>query len=103
MPKLTLRTISYKDLKEYKYKLYDDPYGITAFMTDHLRETLLACPNNDDDSKTAMYLMLDDNIAVARELQFCTKIQIDKDFIVRKFMEFYSNLYNNTTTLSPTT
>ena len=77
MSELTLHKISYKDLREFKYKSFDDPYGIVAFMTDHLRETLLACPNNNDDSKTAMYLMTDDTVAVGRVLQFGTKLKLD--------------------------
>ena len=64
MSELTLQRISYKDLREFKYKSFDDPFGVVAFMTDHLRETLLACPNNEDETKTALYVMTDGNIAV---------------------------------------
>lgn len=81
MSELTLHKISYKDLQEYKYKNFDDPYGIVAFMTDHLRETLLACPNNEDKNKTAMYVMTDGNVAVGRLLEFETKIVADGEII----------------------
>ncbi len=74
---ISLQKISYKELKDRTYNRFDDKYGIVAFMTDHLRETLLACPNNDDESKTAMYLALDDNVPVGRALQFGTKLKID--------------------------
>lgn len=77
MSELTLHKISYKDLREFKYKSFDDPYGIVAFMTDHLRETLLACPNNKDETKTALYIMTDGNVAVGRLLEFETKIVVD--------------------------
>lgn len=77
MSELTLHKISYKDLKEFNYKSFDDPYSILAFMTNHLRETLLACPNNVDENKTAMYVMTDGNVAVGRLLEFETKIVID--------------------------
>lgn len=81
MSELVLHKFSYKDLREKKYKDIDDPYNIVGFMTDHLRETLLACPNNDDDSKTAFYVMTDDGVAVARELQFGTKLKINKEIL----------------------
>lgn len=81
MSELTLHKISYKDLWEFKYKSFDDPYGIMAFMTDHLRETLLACPNNDDETKTAMYVMTDGNVAVGRVLQFGTKLKANGEIV----------------------
>lgn len=81
MSELTLHKISYKDLREFKYKSFDDPFGVVAFMTDHLRETLLACPNNEDETKTALYVMTDGNIAVGRLLEFETKIVIDGKII----------------------
>lgn len=81
MSELVLHKISYKDLREFKYKNFDDPYSIVAFITDHLRETLLACPNNGDENKTAMYLMTDGNVAVGRVLQFGTKLKIDDEIV----------------------
>lgn len=81
MSELVLHKISYKDLREFKYKNFDDPYSIVAFMTDHLRETLLACPNNKDENKTAMYIMTDGNVAVGRVLQFGTKLKVDKEIV----------------------
>ena len=78
---ITLQILSYNDLREFKYRQFDDPYGIIAFMTDHLRDTLLACPNNDDDSKTAMYIVTDGNIAVGRALQFGTKLKVNDEII----------------------
>ena len=81
MSEFVLHKYSYKDLREYKYKELDDPYSIVAFMTDHLRETLLACPNNDDELKTAMYFYSDDNIAVGRVFLFGTKLKLDNQII----------------------
>lgn len=81
MSEITLHTFSYKDLREFKYKQFEDPYGIIAFMTDHLRETLLACPNNDDDSKTALYIMTDGNIPVGRVFQFGAKFKLNDEII----------------------
>lgn len=79
MSELVLHRISYKELRERKYNKFDDPYGIVAFMTDHLRETLLACPNNKDESKTAMLLVSDNNVVVARCLMFGTIMSLNGD------------------------
>ena len=81
MSELVLHRISYKDLREFKYKSLDDPYGIVAFMTDHLRETLLACPNNEDETKTALYVMTDGNVVVGRLLEFETKVLINGEVV----------------------
>ncbi len=81
MSELTLHKISYKDLRDYKYKNFDDPYGIVAFMTDHLRETLLACPYNVDENKTALYVMTDGNVAVGRLLEFETRIVANGEIV----------------------
>ena len=77
MSELAIQRVSYKELSEFKYKSFDDPYEIVAFMTDHLRETMLACPNNEDKSKTALYIATDGNVAVGRLLQFGTKLKAD--------------------------
>lgn len=75
MSELTIQRVSYKDLRDYKYKSFDDPFEIVSFMTDHLRETMLACPNNEDEDKTALYIATDGNVAVGRVLQFGTKLK----------------------------
>ena len=81
MADLILHKISYKDLRALKYKSFNDPYGIVAFMTDHLRETLLACPNNDDDTKTSLYIVTDGDIAVGRVFLFGTKLKMDNQIL----------------------
>ncbi len=81
MSEISLHKFSYKDLREGTYKKFEDPYGIIAFMTDHLRDTMLACPNNEDDTKTALYIVTDDNIPVGRVLQFGTKLKIGNEVI----------------------
>ena len=81
MSELAIQRVSYKELSEFKYKSFDDPYEIVAFMTDHLRETMLACPNNEDKSKTALYIATDGNVAVGRVLQFGTKLKADGEIV----------------------
>lgn len=81
MSELILHKITYKDIRERTYLQFEDPYRIVSFLTEHLRETLLACPNNNDDSKAAMYLMTDGNIAVGRVLEFGTKLRVEGNIV----------------------
>lgn len=80
MAEVVLKKISYKELRDKSYLEYDDRYGMLSFVTETVRETLLACPNNKD-SKTAIYLSLFDNIVVGRALRLGTQIKIDNDIV----------------------
>ena len=68
MGKIIPRKISYKELRDGSYRdayvPQDEKFEGVASMTSYLRDALGACPNNNDDSKTAMYLMLDEGKAV---------------------------------------
>lgn len=70
-----LLKISYKDLREQTYVMPDDRYKIAAFLTERVRDCLLACPNNVDEKATVMQLVLDNGIAVGRNLLFTTKFK----------------------------
>lgn len=82
MSEIISQKITYKELRDRSYVIKDDRYGIAAFMTESVRQTLLACPNNNDDSKTAMYLKLCDGIAVGRMMMLGTRIKVGDEVIM---------------------
>lgn len=73
---IELKHISYQELRNRTYPQYEDRYGIASYLSESAREALLACPGNLDDSKTAMVLMLDDNVIIGRETRYGTRIKI---------------------------
>jgi len=73
---ITLKKISYKELRDRSYPQYEDRYGIASYLSESAREALLACPGNLDDTKTAMVLMLDDNVIIGRETRYGTRLMI---------------------------
>ena len=81
---LTLQKISYKQLREQKYAIADDRYGIIAFVNEKVRNCLLSCPNNTDDHNTAINLIIADGIAVGRNILFTTRFMAEnKTFLAQ--------------------
>lgn len=81
MGKIIPRRISYKELRDGSYRdayvPQDEKFEGVASMTSYLRDALGACPNNNDDSKTAMYLMLDEGKEVGRCYMYGVKLKAD--------------------------
>lgn len=80
MASYTYKRITYQELKDGTYKNayipQDDKFPVTSHMTFSLRDALIACPGNDDDSKTCMNLFVDeDGKEIARDFRFGTRIK----------------------------
>lgn len=71
----TLLLISNKQLKERSYSIPDDRYGMAALMNDHVRETMLSCPNSGDE-KTVLVLAIRNQIVVGRALQLGSRLKL---------------------------
>jgi GNAT superfamily N-acetyltransferase len=80
MTKLTYKRITYKELKDGTYKnVYipqDDKLTVTSHVTSFFRNALIACPCNNDDSKTFMHLYVDEEgKEIGRTIRFGTRIK----------------------------
>ena len=80
MTNITSKVISYKELKDGTYNnVYipqDDKFPVTSHLTPSLRDALMACPANKDDSKTFMYVFVDeDKKEIGRVFLFGTRIK----------------------------
>jgi GNAT superfamily N-acetyltransferase len=79
MSKVIPKRISYKELRDGAYLdayiSQDEKFDGVASMTPFLREAMCNCPINNDDTKTAMYLMLDDGKEVGRCYMYGTMIK----------------------------
>lgn len=79
MSNITSIKITYKELRDGTYKnayiSQDEKFDGVASMTPFLREALVACPYNNDDTKTAMYLMLDEGKEVGRCYMYGVKLK----------------------------
>ena len=72
---MELINITYKQLRENNYlSEYNDQYGLAAFINDNVRNTFLSSPNNDD-SKTAILLAIDNGDIVGRSIIYETPIK----------------------------
>ena len=74
------KIITYKELKDGTYKSayipQDDKFPVTTHLTSGLRDALLDCPAHTDDSKTFMYVFVDDeNKEIGRVFLHGTRIQ----------------------------
>ena len=74
MGNVTLKSISYGQLKKNKWQTDNDIYGIAAFVDDNVRYAFLDCPNNQNEDKTAILLAVEDGIVVGRHLLYGTRI-----------------------------
>lgn len=75
MNEVTLKGITYGQLKETEWLTDNDPYGMAAFVDENVRQTFLQSPNNDHDDKTAVLLAVDGNDVVGRHLLYGTAIK----------------------------
>lgn len=80
MTKLTYKILTYKELKDGTYKNayipQDSKFNDTSHLTPGLRDALIACPGNQDDSKTFMKLCVDEeNKEVGRSFCFGTRVK----------------------------
>lgn len=80
MANYTYKKITYKELKDGTYKNayipQDDKFPVTSHLTPSLREALIACPGNNDDSKTFMNLYVDEEgKEIGRTFGFGTRIK----------------------------
>lgn len=80
MGKHIYKKITYQDLKDGSYKKayipQDDKFSVTSHLTPSLRDALIACPGNDDDSKTFMNVFVDEEgKEVGRDFRFGTRIK----------------------------
>jgi hypothetical protein len=73
-----LKDGTYKDA----YIPQDDKFPVTSHLTSHLRDALIACPGNNDDSRSFMKLCVDEeNKEIGRAFCFGTRIKAgDKVF-----------------------
>ncbi len=76
---ITLKKISYKELQDRSFPQFEDRYGIATYLSESARDALLACPGNQDDSKTAMVIMLDDDVIIGRETRYGTRVMIGNE------------------------
>ena len=81
MTNLTYKRITYRELKDGTYKnafiSQDDKFPVTSHLTPSLRDALIACPCNNDDSKTFMNVFVDEEgKEIARNFRFGTRIKV---------------------------
>lgn len=81
MTDLSIKKISYGELKEKPIEVKDDRYGIASFFTENIRQTFLACPGYLSDEDTAVLLLLDGDIVVGREIRYGTRIKIGDEIV----------------------
>lgn len=84
MTTLTYKRITYQELRDGTYKnVYipqDDKLSVTSHLTSSFREAMMACPCNNDDSKTFMHLYVDEEgKEVGRTIRFGTRIKAGDD------------------------
>ncbi len=86
MTQFIYKTISYRELKDGTYKNayipQDSKFKVTSLLTANLREAMITCPGNRDDSKTFMRVCVDEeNKEIGRTFGFGTRIKAgDKVF-----------------------
>ena len=80
MSSYTYKRITYQELKDGTYKdayiPQDDKFPVTSHLTPSLRDALITCPGNKDDSKTFMNVYVDEEgKEIARDFRFGTRIK----------------------------
>lgn len=77
-----LKRITYKQLKEKSYDLLNDSLGIVSDYLEQTRDALLANPNNEDDSKSVLNMVIYNNTIVGRHMLMPTKIKNGKKTVI---------------------
>lgn len=80
MSQYSYKRITYKELKDGTYKdayiPQDDKLSVTTHLTSSFRDAMIACPCNNDDSKTFMHLFVDEEgKEIGRTIRFGTRIK----------------------------
>ena len=81
MSDLTIKRISYRELKEKPIEVKDDRYGIAAYFTERIRQTFLACPGYQDELDCAVALLMDGDIVIGREIRYGTRLKIGDEIL----------------------
>lgn len=81
MSELTVKKISYGELKEKPIEVKDDRYGIASYFTETIRRTFLACPGYHSDDDVAVVLLMDGDIAIGREIRYGTRLKIGNEIV----------------------
>ena len=80
MTEIVSKRVTYQELRDGTYgNAYipqDNKFPVTSHLTTCLRDALMACPGNDDDSKTFAYVFVDEERKeIGREYLFGTHIR----------------------------
>lgn len=80
MTEIDSKRVTYQELRDGTYrKAYipqDKKFPVTSHLTTCLRDALMACPGNDDGSKTFAYVFVDEESKeIGREYLFGTQIK----------------------------
>lgn len=80
---VVLQRITYKDLRDQTWTSADDNYGmVSEYLTSSVRTTLLSNPNLDDESKSAINILICDGIIAGRNMLMPTKLKINDEIIM---------------------
>lgn len=80
MTKFTYKVITYQELKDGTYKNayipQDSKFPVTSHLTPFLRDALITCPGNNDDTKTFLNVCVDEEgKEIGRDFRFGTRIK----------------------------
>lgn len=80
MADFSSKLITYRELRDGSYKNayipQDEKFPVTSHLTPCLRDALIACPANNDDAKTSIYVYMDeDRKEIGRVYLFGTRIK----------------------------
>lgn len=80
MAEFVSKRVTYQELRDGSYRnayiAQDNKFLVTSHLTTCLRDALMACPRNDDDSKTFAYVFVDEERKeIGREYLFGTNIK----------------------------
>lgn len=81
MNEVSLKEISYGQLRENNWQSDQDKYGLAAFVDENVKKAFVESPNNDDNTKTAILFALDNGDIVGRHLLYATKIKMGDSVI----------------------
>ena len=98
-----LHKISYQQLRDDSRLDFDDTLGMVSnYLIPSVKRTLLANPNLNDDSLSAMNLIVSDGVVVGRNMLMPTKVKAGNDCFAAQsggsyeVSEAYQNSFNQT-------
>ena len=81
-PKIEPLEITFEELRENRFIIPDDKYGIVAYvLTSSRLKSLMECPFVEDPAACALYLILADGVVVGRETYFASKVKIGEEIV----------------------